>query len=161
MIGDISIKVGRRLYTARLEYDSLIGRRLVGIRQGIEAKLNPPAGAIPPFSIMETIEDVTVAFDVPGYSSKDLVVEVSPECLRLQAAGRQRRSGEIGAPFDWSVALPEPVDADQVIATLEDGVLTVEMTKAAWARGDAKRVPVRGTSVPPGQTPQEGDHARA
>ena len=101
MIGDISIKVGRRLYTARLEYDSLIGRRLVGIRQGIEAKLNPPAGAIPPFSIMETIEDVTVAFDVPGYSSKDLVVEVSPECLRLQAACPSRSRSKTWGMRRW------------------------------------------------------------
>lgn len=161
MIGDVSIKVGRRLYSARLEYDSLIGRGLAGIRRGIEAKLSPSAGAIPPFRIMQTIEDVTVAFNVPGYSSKDLIVEVSPECLRLQAAGQQWRAGDIGAPFDWSVALPEPVDTDQVRATLEDGVLTVKMTKAAWARGDAKRVPERGASVAPGQAPQEGDQARA
>jgi hypothetical protein len=39
-------------------------------------------------------------------------------------------------------------------------VLVVEMTKVAWTRGDAKRVPVREASVPV-QTAQEGDQAGA
>ena len=161
MIGDVSLKLGPRIYSARLEYDSLIGRGLRGVRRRLEAGLSSPTGARPPFSLSQTIEDVTVEFDVPGQAREGLILDVSPQRLRLQAAGRQRRSGDIGAPFDCSVDLPEPVDADQVTATLEDGVLTVEMTKAAWARGDAKRVPVCGASVAPGQAAQKDDQGRA
>ena len=161
MIGDVSLKLGPRIYSARLEYDSLIGRGLRGVRRRLEAGLSSPTGARAPFSLSQTIEDVTVEFDVPGQAREGLILDVSPQRLRLQAADRQRRSGDIGAPFDCSVDLPEPVDADQVTATLEDGVLTVEMTKAAWARGDAKRVPVRGASVAPGQAAQEDDQGRA
>jgi len=161
MIGDISLKLGPRTYSARLEYDSLIGRGLRGVRRRLEAGLSSPTGARPPVRLSQTIEDVTVEFDVPGQAKEGLILEVSPQRLRLQAAGRQGRSGDVGAPFDCSVDLPEPVDADQVTATLEDGVLRVEMTKAAWARGDAKRVPVRGASVAPGEAAQEDDQARA
>lgn len=99
-------------------------------------------------------------FDVPGHGRDGLVLEVGPRRLRLQAVGRQRRSGDIGAPFDCSVDLPGAVDADQVKATLQNGVLVVEMTKAACARGDSRRVPVRETSVPV-EAAQEGDQAGA
>lgn len=157
MIGDVSLKLGRRVYSARLEYDSLIGRGLRRVRRQLRAAPSSPAGARSVFDVMQTIQKVTVEFDVPGYARNDLILDVSPQRLRLQGAGRQRRSGNIGGPFAWSVDLPEPVDPEQVTATLEDGVLTVDMTKAAWARGDAKRVPVREGSVPPEEAPQEGD----
>ncbi|MBD3836154.1 Hsp20/alpha crystallin family protein [Brevundimonas sp.] len=113
-----------------------------------------------PFNVSQTVEAVTVEFDVPGHSKEGLILEVGPQRLRLQALSRQRRSGDIAAPFDCSVDLPDAVDADQVKATLENGVLVVEMTKVAWTRGDAKRVPVREASVPV-QTAQEGDQAGA
>ncbi len=151
MIGDVSLKLGRRVYSARLEYDSLIGRSLQGVWRRFEAQLSPPVGDPPQFIVAQTIENVVVEFDVPGRASADLILEVGPMHLRLRAAGRQRRSGDIGNAFDRSVDLPEPVDPDRVTATLEDGVLTVKMTKAAWMRSDARRVPVRG-SVSPGQT---------
>ncbi|WP_082765237.1 MULTISPECIES: Hsp20/alpha crystallin family protein [unclassified Phenylobacterium] len=161
MIGDVYLKLGRRVYSAGLEYDSFIGRALKGVSRRAGAAPSSPAGARSAFDVMQTIENVTVEFDVPGYARNDLILDVTPQSLRLQAAGRQRRSGKIGAPFAWSVDLPEPVDPGQVTATLEDGVLTVEMAKAAWSRGDAKRVPVQDGSVPPEEAAQEGEQPHA
>lgn len=160
MIGSVSLKLGRRVYSATLEYDNLIGRGLRGVRRRLETQLGSPPGEVPAFAIAQTIEDVTVEVDAPGYAVGDMVLEVTPSRLRLRAAG-QGRSGNIGRPFDLSVDLPEPVDSDEVTATLEDGVLTVKMVKAAWVRGEARRVPVRETSIPPEQATQEGGQAHA
>lgn len=159
MIGDVSIKLGQRLYSARLEYDSLIGRGLRRVRRQLRAAPSSPAGTGLDVRVLQTIEMVTVEFDVPGYARNDLILGLTQQRLRLQAAGRQRPPGSLGAPLDWSVDLPEPVDPEQVHATLEDGILTVEMTKAAWARGDVTRVPVREASVTPEEAAQEGDQA--
>ena len=161
MIGGVSLTLGRRVYSAKLEYDSLIGRGLRSVRRRLEAQLGSPLGDVPAFAIAQTIEDVTVEVDAPGYAIGDMVLEVTPSRLRLRAAGRQGRSGKIGRPFDLSVDLPEPVDPDDVTATIEDGVLTVRMVKAAWLRGAARRVPVRETSIPPEQATQEGGQAHA
>lgn len=160
MIGDVSLTLSRRVSSARLEYVSLIGRGLEGVRRRLKAGVSSPANLRPPFNVSQTVEAVTVEFDVPGHGREGLILDVGPQRLRLQAVGRPRRSGGIGAPFDCTVNLPEAVDADQVKATLENGVVVVEMTKAAWTRGDAKRAPVRQASVPV-QTAQEGDQAGA
>jgi len=156
MIGSVSVKLGRREYSATVEYDSLIGRGLRRVRRWLETRPAPPAGFVPAFALAQTIEDVTVEVDAPGFAVGDMVLEVTPTRLRLRAAGRRGRSGRIGRPFDLNVDLPEPVDPDAVTATLEDGVLTVRMVKAAWVRGEARRVPVRETSIAPEQASQEG-----
>lgn len=161
MIGSVSVKLGRTVYSATLEYDSLIGRGLRGVRRQLATQLGSPLGDVPAFAIAQTIEDVTVEVDAPGYAIGDMVLEVTPTRLRLRAAGRQGRPGTIGRPFDLSVDLPEPVDPDEVTATLEDGVLTARMVKAAWVRGEARRVPVREASIPPEQATHESGQAHA
>lgn len=161
MIGSVSVKLGRRVYSATLEYDSLIGRGLRGVRRRLETQPGSPFGEVPAFAIAQTIEDVTVEVDAPGYAIGDMVLEVTPTRLRLRAAGRHGRPGTIGRPFDLSVDLPEPVDPDEVTATLEDGVLTARMVKAAWVRGEARRVPVREASIPPEQATHESGQAHA
>ncbi|WP_367271353.1 Hsp20/alpha crystallin family protein [Phenylobacterium sp.] len=97
----------------------------------------------------------------PWICYRDLVLEVTPSRLRSRANGRQGRSGKHWHPFDLSVDLPEPVDPDEVTATLEDGVLTARMVKAAWVRGEARRVPVREASIPPEQATHESGQAHA
>ena len=161
MIGDVSLKLGRRTFSARLEYRSLIGHGLRGVRRRLEAKLGSPSPLsatdnAPTFTVADTIEDITIEVDVPGHALQDLRLDVTPRHLRLRAAGRQARSGGMVSPIDSSFDLPEPVDPDKVTATLEDGILTVSLVKAAWVRGDAKRVPVREVSVTPKQAGHEG-----
>lgn len=161
MIGGVSVKLGRREYSAKVEYDGLIGRGLRRVRRRLETWPAPPAGFAPAFALVQTIEDVTVEVDAPGYAIGDMVLEVTPTRLRLRAAGRPRRSGKIRRPFDLNVDIPEPVDPDAVTATLEDGVLTVRMVKAAWVRGKARRVPVLEPSIAPEQASQERGQAHA
>ena len=121
MIGDVSLKLGRRTFSARLEYDSLIGRGLRSVGRRLEAKRGFPSAEAttekaPTFTVAETIEDVTVEVDVPGHALQDLRLDVTPRRLRLRAGGRQGRSGGIGGPIDSSFDLPEPVDPDKVTA---------------------------------------------
>lgn len=161
MIGSVSLILGRREYSATLKYDSLVGRGLRRIRRRLEAQLSSPSSAAATYEISQTIEGVAVEFDVPGYAIGDLILEVTPGRLRLQAAARQGRSGKVGGAFDSWVDLPEPVDPDKVTAMLQDGVLTVKMAKTAWVRGEARRVPVHESLVPSQQATQEQGQADA
>ena len=74
MIGSVSVKLGRRVYSATLEYDSLIGRGLRGVRRRLATQLGSPLGDVPAFAIAQTIEDVTVEVDAPGYAIGDMVL---------------------------------------------------------------------------------------
>lgn len=60
MIGSVSLTFARRVYSAKLEYDSLLGRGLRGVWRRLEAQLSTPLGEAPTFAAAQTIGDVTI-----------------------------------------------------------------------------------------------------
>ena len=93
--------------------------------------------------VAESDEGLTVHAEVPGFTAKELEVSVEPR--RLTIAGKretkeerkeqktiytERCSDEILRVID----LPADVDTTKVAATLKDGVLELQMPKAAPAR---------------------------
>jgi len=92
--------------------------------------------------VTETDDNLSVRAEVPGFTAKELDIEVEP--LRLVITGKhetkeetkkgktvysEQCAKEVFRAFD----LPAEVDNTKVTATLKDGVLTVEMPKAAGA----------------------------
>jgi len=81
-----------------------------------------------------------VTVDVPGYDTDDLEIRLTGETLtitgeRERTAEREdddevylRRERQV-ASFSRQLRLPEPVDADDVHATVNNGVLTIELPK--------------------------------
>lgn len=80
--------------------------------------------------------------DVPGMSEKDLSIDVTQDVFTLRgerkgdapegyAAHRQERGRYC---FSRSFSLPARVDVERATATVKDGVLRVELPKAAEAR---------------------------
>jgi HSP20 family protein len=94
--------------------------------------------------LLESPEFFSVRAEVPGFSAKDLDVNLEPR--RLTISGKretkeehktkktvcsERCSDQILRVLD----LPAEVDAEKVKATLKDGILELDIPKAASSRG--------------------------
>jgi HSP20 family protein len=99
-------------------------------------------------------DDFIVHFDVPGVSSEDLELTVEQNTLTLVARRRwepregdaviaqERRQGE----FRRELLLGDSLDAGQMEATLDDGVLTIRIPVAAAAQ--PRRIDIRSSGGP-------------
>ncbi|REK10825.1 MAG: Hsp20/alpha crystallin family protein [Planctomycetota bacterium] len=109
---------------------------------GAAAAWGGPAPSFPALNVWEEDDVLYAEAEVPGLKSEDLEISVIAGDLTL----RGRRGGE--APegtayhrqergtgeFNRVLRLPIEVDADQVEATLNDGVLLVKLPKAESAK---------------------------
>jgi len=93
--------------------------------------------------IMESDDRLTVRAEVPGFSTKELEINVEPRQLTISGKHETREetskgkticSEQCAQEILRSVALPVEVDGSKVTATLKDGVLNIELPKAARAR---------------------------
>ena len=93
--------------------------------------------------VAETDEALTVRAEVPGFATNELDINVEPR--RLTIAGKheskeettkgktiysERSAKEILRSFE----LPAEVDTSKATATLKDGILNIELPKAAQAK---------------------------
>jgi HSP20 family protein len=108
----------------------------------------PAAGCALPLDVHETAEALIVSAEVPGLAQKDFEVSLEGDVLTLKGEKRsepgEAREGtrwleRWSGSFERRLALPFPVDAERVRATLRDGVLEVVLPKPAPA---VRRVPV-------------------
>jgi HSP20 family protein len=93
--------------------------------------------------VAETDEALTVHAEVPGFTAKELDIQVDGN--RLTIAGKHETKEEskkgktiysdrCAQEIFRSVQLPSDVDASKVNATLKDGVLNIELPKAPHAK---------------------------
>ena len=93
---------------------------------------------IPAIDIVEADDHYVVKADLPGLAEDDVTVEVKDDVLAISGERTsettekgegyvrvERASGE----FRRTLRLPEGVDAEQVVATFEQGVLEVRIPK--------------------------------
>jgi HSP20 family protein len=90
-------------------------------------------------AIAETEDALTVRAEVPGFTAKDLTIQV--EGNRLTIAGKHESTEELkkgktiysercASEIFRSVGLPSPVDSAKVTAQLVNGILNIELPKA-------------------------------
>jgi HSP20 family protein len=92
--------------------------------------------------LTESGESFTVRAEVPGFSPKDL--EINIEGRRLTISGKREKQEGTGEKMVYSetcsdqilrtIELPAEVNADAAKAILKDGVLTLEVPKATPAK---------------------------
>lgn len=92
----------------------------------------------PPMDVIERENGVTIRLDLPGLAAEDVTVEVEGDRLTIsgelgdsgaqQGARYHRRERYTGA-FRRSLQLADTLDAAQITATFENGVLTLELPK--------------------------------
>ncbi len=107
------------------------------------------AGAVaawtPAVDVKETEDAVLLSTELPGLTSKDVKVTVEDGVLSISGEKKQEvnEGGENGdhwfterryGSFERSFTLPRGVNAAKVAAKFENGVLTVELPKAAEAK---------------------------
>jgi HSP20 family protein len=105
--------------------------------------------------VYETDTDYTVFATLPGLTSDALNVTLHDDTLTISAQLPQTAAAAEGervlvqervfGNISRSINLPQPVDAAQVSAELDNGVLTLTLAKAAHAQ--PRQIPVHGTGV--------------
>jgi HSP20 family protein len=93
----------------------------------------------PVMDMYETKDELVITAELPGVNEKDVQLSITGDVLTLRgerasasetSQHAQYRSERWYGRFERSVALPIPVQADQVKASYRDGVLTVKLPKA-------------------------------
>jgi len=96
---------------------------------------------VPAVDIEETEDAFVVEAELPGVRRDDVTVELNNNELRIHGEVEERertgilrrRTRRIGR-FDYRVVLPVKVDADNVEANLQEGVLRLQVRKAEQAK---------------------------
>lgn len=104
----------------------------------------------PRVNVRETNAAVIVEADVPGMTEKDLQIQLHQDVLTLSGQRKiaapegftAHRKERASAQFSRSFALPAKVNAERSVATLRDGVLTIEIAKAEEVK--PRQIAIRG-----------------
>jgi HSP20 family protein len=124
----------REIDEMRERFDQLFGQ-LTPLAAGGDAAW------VPSVDLEETEDAWIVEADVPGAKRSDITAEVQGQELHIHGEikerervgvlrRRTRRTGE----FSYRVTLPSEVDAENITADLDDGVLTVKLPKHQAAK---------------------------
>jgi HSP20 family protein len=96
------------------------------------------AGAYPPINVFRRGDDFVVITEVPGIKKSDLDIQVKGNTIRIsgtksvgypESASVHRRERLPGG-FDRAITIPVEIDADQVKAECQDGVLALFLPRA-------------------------------
>jgi HSP20 family protein len=105
----------------------------------------------PSIEAVETDKDVRVSAELPGMGEKDIEVLVDDDVLTIrgekkaETEDKERRFSErYYGRFERVIPLPFAVEEDKVVASFNNGVLSVTLPKSAKAQEKAKRIPVNG-----------------
>ena len=123
-------------------------RDLLAIQQRLDRFAPGPAGWVPSVDLHETPGSYVITAELPGLQRSDLQIHMHEGRLTLSGVRREREQAceqyhrvERGhGSFIRTFQLPVPVDADQIIADLHDGVLTVICPKSTEA--GARRIDI-------------------
>jgi HSP20 family protein len=98
----------------------------------------------PETDVVETEREIRVQVEMPGLKRENIEVDVENNVLTIRGEKREERTeGQEGryhlaerrwGTFARSFVLPRDVDADNIQASFEDGVLTVMIPKSEKAR---------------------------
>ena len=113
---------------------------------------------LPPVDIVETPEAVLVDVDLPGIDPQLVDVSIAGNMLTVRGKRPERvaAEGEVlhfaeraRGDFQRSIPMPASVDADQVSARAEHGVLHVRLAKTERSKPRHIRVSVSGRPAHP------------
>ena len=126
------------------EMDRIFGAvgRPIGLR-------SVPRGTFPAINIYSQGDDAILTAEIPGVNSEDMELTVLGDSVTLKGERKEqtkenerfyRKERPMGA-FSRTVTLPDPVDPNSVKATYNNGVLTVQMSKAKEAK--ARKIKIK------------------
>jgi HSP20 family protein len=112
--------------------------------------LQETAGWSPPVDIEEQDDAYVLEAELPGVRRENIDIElvgnelaITGELKEKERTGVVRRRTRRTGRFDYRVTLPEQVDAEQIDASLDEGVLTVRVPKSE--RAQRRKVAIKGS----------------
>jgi HSP20 family protein len=112
--------------------------------------LQETAGWSPPVDIEEQDDAYVLEAELPGVRRENIDIElvgnelaITGELKEKERTGVVRRQTRRTGHFDYRVTLPEQVDAEQIDASLDEGVLTVRVPKSE--RAQRRKVAIKGS----------------
>lgn len=125
--------------------------------QRLQAEMNrlfhevarPASQATPPITVWSGENGLKIGAQVPGFSPRDIEVSVVGDTLTIKGRreAREKKDGEgwhraerTSAGFVRSMQLPYSVEADQVKAGFQNGMLEIELPRRASDK--PRRIPV-------------------
>lgn len=83
----------------------------------------------PPVDIYENKEEILIQADVPGVTKDDLAIHLDKDQLTIEA----HRPKGVDPAFDYrrTFVVPRGIDAENIGASLQNGVLTLKLPKSA------------------------------
>jgi HSP20 family protein len=119
-------------------------RQLDRVFEDVGGRAGQPAAAVagPRASLQDTGAELKLEAEIPGLTDKDVQLTLTQDALTM--TGERKTDAPEGYSvhrrerpayrFSRSFALPCKVDAERATATVKNGVLTVNLPKAAEAR---------------------------
>ncbi|WP_456403800.1 Hsp20/alpha crystallin family protein [Hydrogenimonas sp.] len=109
---------------------------------------------VPTVNTREDENAYVVEVDLPGVKKEDIKVNIDPEKRTLTISGERKFKEEVKkedyykvessyGKFMRTFSLPENVDAENIDAKTEDGVLTVTLPKVKKEEKEVKEIPVK------------------
>jgi HSP20 family protein len=102
-----------------------------------------PAGVFPAVNLTENKDGYFIRAELPGVKSEALDIQVAGRNVSVSgertiasegSGARYHRREREGGKFSRVIGLPGDIDADQVTARMENGILTVYVPKAETAK---------------------------
>lgn len=103
----------------------------------------------PPVSVSENDKTITVTAEVPGLTATELDVRIDDNVLTIRGEKKEEKKEEKDSwyrversfgSFTRRIELPSTVDSAHTEASLEQGVLTLKLSKAASQKGRTIKV---------------------
>jgi HSP20 family protein len=110
----------------------------------------------PPVDVEETADEIVLNAEIPGVRREDLDIELEDGVLTIQGEKKdeEKQEGVQGLLYErrWGsftrrFTLPRAVDAANITATYENGILTVRVPKAEEAKGRKIEITAGGRDV--------------
>lgn len=104
----------------------------------------------PRVDVSETDGEVVISSELPGMKAEDVKITVADGVVTIEGEKKEERETEgrtahrverVYGSFRRSFRLPSAVNADEITATYEDGVLVVNLPKAEEAK--ARQIEVK------------------
>ena len=127
-----------------------VNRLLDGTLAGFTGNVGLFGGWSPSVDVFQDKDNVFIKAEVPGMKKEDIDISFQDGMLTICGERKQEsevregesfRSERFFGKFHRTVTMPTKVDPEKIKATYKDGVLTVELPKAAEAR--AKQIEVK------------------
>ena len=117
---------------------TLGGRSLFGDVLGFDPFRGYPAGAAYGFEISRSENGLRVELPVPGFRPDQIDVTIEDRVLTIVGKNEKRN-------FTRSVVIPEEIDADSIGATVEHGLLALDLH--VHPKAQPRKIAVGGVAV--------------